>query len=174
MFRKNKKEIVKLGVLEGTDCDHLKWKSKNKAMSWNFAYYMPVLMRDALREMASNLHSCPSWLAEEFDDDVDAACVEWSKILNKIADKFDYASRICNTLDFLSKEDQMKLDEYYSKDHYVDYKENKDGSVQYSLEPIPDYIEEIHKKEDVIAEDMQNKLKEALQELGEIWYDIWD
>ncbi len=172
MFKR--KESIKLGKLEGIDCNHLKWKSKDKALSWDFAYYMPILMRDALREMASSLHGCPSRLAEKFDNDIDAACAEWSRILNKIADKFDYASRIFDTSDFLPKEDQMKLEEYYSRDHYLDYKRNEDGSVQYTPEPTPEYIKEIHEKENKISEDMNSKLKEALQELGEIWYDLWD
>ena len=167
-----KKVVIKLGTLEGPLCEDLKWKSKDKSISWNFAYYMPYLIRDVLREMASNLRSCPSWLADEFDNDVDKACKEWTKRINKLADKFDYASKIDSPEEYLNEEDKEILSKYMQS-HFDLYRKNKDINEIFQL-PVPDGIREIREKEDKIREDMQNKLKEALQELGEIWYDLWD
>ena len=172
-MRRQRKEVIKLGKLEGADCSQLKWKSKNKALSWNFACYMPVLMRDVLRELASNLNGCPGWFAEGYDD-IDTACTEWSKKLNQIADKLDYASKIDNALDFLSEEDQEVFHKWFSKDDLVVVETDEDKNVHHVLAPVPDYIRKIWDKEDEVREDMQNKLKEALQELGEIWYNLWD
>lgn len=173
-YRKHRKEVIKLGKLEGSDYDHLRWESKDRTISWNFAYCMPMLLRDILRDFASNVQSCPDWLAKEFDYNIDDACAEWSKRINQIADKFDYASKIDDTMDFLSEEDQAKMHEYLSQGTHTLCQKDKNDFEEWLATPTPEHIKDIQKKEDKIAEDMRNKLKEALQELGEIWYDLWD
>lgn len=172
--KKRKKEVVKLGVLEGEDNNSLCWKSKNKALSWDFAYYMPILLRDALRELVRDLAGCPSWLVDDCGNDVDAACTEWRRRIKGIADKLDYASKVSHATDFLSQEDKDTLDSYFAQECRPVFRKTENGQIISTLPPIPDYINEILRKEDKIAEDMHTKLKEALQELGEIWYNLWD
>lgn len=169
----NKRKIVNLGVLEGDIYgENMVWKSKDKSLSWNFAYYMPVLIRDTLRNLAIDPAGCPGQLVDEFGGDVDMACIEWSKRLNKLADKFDYASKIFDDSQFLSDEDQKALDEYFEET----FKFDKNDKKEFIIKPnnIPDHISEIYKKEKEIVNDMEKTLKEALVELGEIWYNLWD
>ena len=172
-YKRHKKEIIKLGKLEGKDDTHLYWKSKSKALSWGFAYYVPVLLRDALRELAQDHVGCPCRWVSKFDD-ADDAVVAWGEKLKSIADKLDYASKITYTLEFLSQEDRDTVANYLAQECEPVFKKTEDGLVTSTLPPTPDYIQEIWHKEDRVAEDMHVKLKEALQELGEIWYDLWD
>ena len=169
----NRRNIISLGVLESDKQGrNLVWKSKDKSLSWNFASYMPILIRDALKTLAIDPTGCPSILVDEFNGDADMACVEWSKRLNQLADKFDYASKIFESSQFLSEEDQTLLDNYYS--NIVKPTKNEEGDFVIEHNSTPDYVKKIYEKEKNIVDDMEKTLKEALAELSEIWYGLWD
>lgn len=174
MLRKRRKEVVKLGKLEGKDLGSLAWKSKDKSLSWDFVSYVPILLRDALKNLAANLQSCPHWMVEDSNNDIELACDKWRNLINSIANKLDYASKVDYAIDYLPEEDKNTLLNYYCQNKWIISKEDIEGNVEHVLADPPENIKNIMKKEDSIVEDMHTKLKEALKDLGEIWYDLWD
>lgn len=175
MKRLKRKKVIKLGVLRGDDPygAHLKWESKHQDIGWDIAFYMPVLIRDALRSVAANSYGFPKNFPgvsapqeEGYDKWMHEQLRAWKKKINDLADKFDYAARVNVPEEFLPEEDRKAFDEYYDNLKLEDV-------LNPSYE-LPENIKRIQEKECEIIDDMRSTLKEAFQELSEIWWDLWD
>lgn len=57
--------------------------------SWDLCAHLDEVILRGVRNLAENLHGCPSRLADECDGDVDEGCKRWRRILEEIAEGFE-------------------------------------------------------------------------------------
>lgn len=57
--------------------------------SWDLFAHLDEVIARGVRNLAENLHGCPSRLADECAGDVDAGCEKWRGILEEIAAGFE-------------------------------------------------------------------------------------
>lgn len=159
----------------------------DKKVTWDLDRVIAIFLRDSLLLLAKNSHSYPDPSKVSFtlnEDVAESSCTEfedddekedvknylkWIKHLSVIAGKFDYYLQDPDS--FLSEEDQKALDEVYS--HYKTLEEiglNESGFTDEDKK----IMAPINARADEIEENQKKILKEALDELKEIYFDLWD
>lgn len=176
----NKKDIIKLGRIID---DKVQGESKN--CFWGLDYTLAVIIRDYLRKFADTCVSVPTvydkdWnltlsAADDHSESVDEKHNRWTNHLREIADKFDYY--IQNELDLLDNLDKDFLS-YYHKVHPIQYIEEGNGmyriEVQNEAEEDTARYQEIQDKITEISKKQSEIVKEAFNDLGKIFPDLWD
>lgn len=175
-----RKDIIKLGKIVD---DKVQGESKN--CFWGLDYTLAVIIRDYLRKFADSCVSTPTTYDKDWnptphttgscDESFSDKHTAWTNHLREIADKFDYY--IQNELDLLNSSDKDFLN-YYHKAHPIQYIKEGNGmcriEIQNEAEEDTARYQEIQDRISEISKRQVEVVREAFNDLGKIFPDLWD
>ena len=181
MFKGLVMEPIVLGKI-----DNYKLVDYGKDISWGLDETIAIFIRDTLRHLADTTNSYPDKYDDNWDmyktteeweqrDKTKDYYSVWINHLREISDKFDYYLKSTNEL--LSEEDKEFLIQYREK-YPARFEPIGDGNSTL-VDDAPK--EENDKYKDIIINkyrDIETEqvrvLREALEDLGKIFTDLWD
>lgn len=130
---------------------------------WDLDVTIAIFLRDALRKFVQSTHSFPS----DTEDADENEFLKWLEKLNSIASKFDLYVRSGDS--FLS-DDEKEFLAYYKWRYNSSDPESRERVTENDQQKMTS----IMLKLDEVAISQKKALSDAIEELKENYFDLWD